>query len=87
MSFYGLIIMILLGAIFIFTLKNLMQLKFKESNLIEKARNLRNFLFGFIAFVCIFFLTGKFSKELGIKTSCNSFQQQHHPEKCEVEKE
>ena len=61
--------------------------KFKESNLIEKARNLRNFLFGFIAFLCIYFLTGKFSKELGIKTSCNSFQQQHHPEKCEVEKE
>lgn len=82
MSIWGTLIMIALGAIFIFTLKNIAQLRFRESELIDKGRNLRNMIWGVIAFTTLFFMTAEFADNLGIKVNCNAYQQKQTPEEC-----
>ncbi|PHS43624.1 MAG: hypothetical protein COB03_19245 [Alteromonas sp.] len=87
MSIWGVLLFIVLGAVFLFTLKNFVQFQFKESKSANKMRSLNNAIWGIIVFVSLFLITMQFAEELGIEVSCNSYQLKYHPEQCENQNE
>ena len=87
MSIWGVLLFIVLGAVFLFTLKNFVQFQFKKSKFANRMRNLNNTIWGVIVFVSLFLIAMQLAEELGIKVSCNSYQLKHHPEQCEYQNE